>query len=235
MPWDFWLIFLFLGVVVPWRGYLRLKRLLADEQVDSRKKILLYLTTIGFQWALAGVVAWRAFARGLELGEMGLASSGLGQAVAIGLAGAVVLGGLQALNLRRIGKLDGPVVTKMKKLVTRLLPVSRAEFAPFALLSVTAGACEEFLYRGFAMTALSQTQTPAWVVVIATSVLFGLAHAYQGRGGIIGTTILGFFMAAGRLLTGSVVPVMFWHAGIDLAAGIAGPKYLISSTRGTSQ
>src|SRR4029077_16221020 len=28
MPWDFWLIFLFLSVVIPWRGYTRLKKLL---------------------------------------------------------------------------------------------------------------------------------------------------------------------------------------------------------------
>ena len=62
MPWDFWLIFFVLGVVLPWRGYTRLQVLLAKPKVDSRERLSLYAFTIAFQWVAAGIVAWRAWA-----------------------------------------------------------------------------------------------------------------------------------------------------------------------------
>jgi len=34
-------------------------------------------------------------------------------------------------------------------------------------------------------------------------------------------------LAIARLGFGSLVPVMMWHAGLDLAAGVAAPKYLL--------
>jgi len=101
---------------------------------------------------------------------------------------------------------------------------------PYAALAITAGVCEEFVYRGFAIAAISKAGVPLPLVVIMSSVFFGLAHAYQGRGGIISTGIFGVLLAIGRLAFGSLVPVMMWHAGLDLAAGIAAPKYLLNQS-----
>jgi membrane protease YdiL (CAAX protease family) len=115
----------------------------------------------------------------------------------------------------------------LQALAERILPQSRAELIPFFALGVTAGVCEEFLYRGFAMTAFLRWGLPLWIAVVASSLLFGLAHLYQGRGGFVSTTILGLLFGATRAAVVSLVPVMLWHIGVDLAAGIAGPKYLI--------
>jgi membrane protease YdiL (CAAX protease family) len=227
MPWDFWLIFFFLGVVIPWRGYLRLKRLLALPSVDSKEKLVLYAVTIAFQWVLLGVVTWRAFARGLTLQDLGLAPRPWVGIVLAGLLGAVCIGGLQWLNLRRIGKLEGEAPELLRKLANRLLPVNLLEYLPYFALAITAGVCEEFVYRGFGIAAFSKIGLPLWTVVLVTSVLFGLAHAYQGRAGILSTGIFGLLLAIGRLWLGSLVLAMMWHAGLDLAAGIAAPRYLL--------
>ena len=230
MPWDFWLIFLFLGVVIPWRGYTRLKKLLARPSVDTKEKLALYAVTIAFQWMLVGVVAWRSLARGLTIDELGLGSHSWARVAASGLFGAVFIGGLQWLNLRRIGRMEGEAPELLRKLANRLLPVNFLEYLPYAALAITAGVCEEFIYRGFAIAAFSKAGLPLWLVVIASSILFGLAHAYQGRGGIVSTGIFGVLLAIGRLGFGSLVPVMMWHAGLDLAAGIAAPRYLLKQT-----
>ena len=230
MPWDFWLIFLFLGVVIPWRGYTRLKKLLARPSVGTKEKLALYAVTIAFQWMLVGVVAWRSLVRGLTIEELGLGSRGWAEVAASGLLGAILIGGLQCLNLKRIGKMEGEAPELLRKLATRILPVSLLEYLPYAALAITAGVCEEFIYRGFAIAALSKEGLPLWLVVITSSVFFGLAHAYQGRGGIVSTGIFGVLLAIGRLGFGSLVPVMMWHAGLDLAAGIAAPKYLLKQT-----
>jgi len=227
MPWDFWLIFLFLGLVIPWRGYTRLKKLLARPSVGTKEKLVLYAATIVFQWVLAGVVVWRSLVRGLTIAELGLGSHGWVGILASGLFGAIFIGGLQWLNLRRIGKMEGEAPELLRKLANRLLPVNLVEYLPYSALAITAGVCEEFVYRGFAIAAFAKAGLPLWLVVLLSSVLFGLAHAYQGRGGILSTGIFGVLLALGRLGFGSLVPVMMWHAGLDLAAGIAAPKYLL--------
>jgi uncharacterized protein len=229
MPWDFWLIFLFLGAVIPWRGYTRLKKLLALPSVDTKEKLALYAATIVFQWVLVGLVAWRSLARGLTIQELGLSSRNWAGVAASGLFGAIFVGGLQWLNLRRIGRMDGEAPELLRKLASRLLPVNLLEYLPYAALAITAGVCEEFVYRGFAIAAFSKMGLPLWLVVILSSLLFGLAHAYQGRAGIVSTGIFGILLAIGRLGIGSLVPVMMWHAGLDLAAGVAAPKYLLRS------
>lgn len=227
MPWDFWLIFLFLGVVIPWRGHARLKKLLARPPVETREKVTLYAATIAFQWTLTGVILWRALARGLPMEDFGLPSRNRAGIVLAGVVGGLAIGGLQWLNLRRIGKMEGPAPELLRKLASRLLPVTATEYLPFVALAITAGVCEEFVYRGFAMAALTKAGLPIWLVVIGTSALFGFAHAYQGAGGILSTGIFGVVLAIGRLLCGSLVPVMMWHAGLDLAAGMAAPRYLL--------
>lgn len=235
MPWDFWLIFLFLGAVIPWRGYSRLKKLLALPSVDTKEKLVLYAATIVFQWALAGVVAWRALSRGLTVAELGLGSKGWAGLLVAGVVGGVGVGGLQWLNLKRIGKMAGPAPELLRKLASRLLPVTLLEYLPYSALAITAGVCEEFVYRGFAMAAILRSGAGAWVAVAGASILFGLAHAYQGRAGIVSTGIFGVVLAVGRLAAGSLVPVMLWHAGLDLAAGIAAPRYLLGGSEASPE
>jgi CAAX protease family protein len=226
MPWDFWLIFLFLGVAVPWRGHVRLRKLLARPAVDTTEKLTLYAATIAFQWLMLGVVAWRALARGLTPAELGLTGHLSAKILVGGLLGAGIIGGLQWVNLRRMGKMEGAGPDLMRKLTSRILPQSLVELLPYLALAVTAGVCEEFLYRGFAMTALSHAGLPIWLVVLLTSALFGLAHAYQGRAGVLGTGVLGVLLAVARIVYSSLAPVMIWHTAVDIVAGIAGPRYL---------
>jgi membrane protease YdiL (CAAX protease family) len=233
MPWDFWLIFVVLGVLIPWRGRVRLQRLLALPAIGTKDKIVLYGTTIAFQWILFGVVACRAVARGLTAADLGLGRHITPELLLLSLAGGVLLGGFQWFNLRRLGRLTGRVPDFMRKLGERLFPTKPVELAPFCALAVTAGVCEEFLYRGFAMAALSHAGITAWGVVVISSVLFGLAHTYQGKNGVVGTMLIGFIFGASRLAFQSLVPAMVWHSVVDLVAGIAGPRYLLQEKKVT--
>jgi uncharacterized protein len=227
MPWDFWLIFVVLGVVIPWRGSVRLKRLLALPAISTKDKIVLYGTTIAFQWILFGAVAWRAVARGLTAAQLGLSNQITPELLLFSLAGAALLGPFQWFNLRRLGRMTGRVPDFMRNLAERLFPNKPLELAPFCALAVTAGVCEEFLYRGFAMATLRHAGIATWGVVVISSVLFGLAHTYQGKNGVLVTTLLGLVFGGARLAFESLIPVMVWHAVIDLVAGMAGPKYLV--------
>lgn len=229
MPWDFWLIFFVLGVLLPLRGRMRLKKLMEIPQIGTRERLSLYASTIAFQWVAAGVVAWRAWARGLTLDAMGLVIHGRGRIMIAAIVGAATLGGLQWLNLRRMGRSPGKAREFMRILANRILPQAPLELVTFLALAVTAGLCEEFLYRGFAMAALARAGLPTWGVVLLSSVLFGLAHLYQGRGGLVSTLVIGTVFGMARIAYDGLVPVMAWHFAVDAVAGVAGPKYLVGA------
>jgi uncharacterized protein len=231
MPWDFWLIFLLFGVVIPWRGRVRLRRLLALPAISTKEKLVLYGTTIAFQWVLLGLVAWRARARGLTAAQLGLGLRISGQLLFFGVAGAALLGSFQWFNLRRVSRMTGAVPDFLRKLAERIMPNATVEFAPYCALAITAGVCEEFLYRGFAMAALSRAGIASWGVVLITAVLFGFAHTYQGKSGIVGTMLMGLVFGAFRVAFESLLPIMVWHAVVDLVAGVAGPRYLLPSQK----
>jgi len=227
MPWDFWLIFLVLGVFLPLRGRMRLQKLLALPQIGTRERLSLYASTIAFQWFAAGVAAWRAWARGLTLDELGLVVHGRWRILFASIVGAATLGGLQWLNLRRMGRSSGKPREFIQALAERILPQSRMELIPYFGLAATAGLCEEFLYRGFAMAALTRAGLPPWGVVLLSSVFFGLAHLYQGRGGLVSTLVIGTVFGTARIEYDGLVPAMLWHLAVDAVAGVAGPKYLL--------
>lgn len=226
MPWDFWLIFLVLGVILPWRGRSRVKRLLELQSVGWRERLSLYASTIVFQWFMVALVGWRVWVHGFTAAELGLATPGGVRGIAAATAGAAVFVGLQLFNLRRMGKSSTPASKFLRTLGERIFPQTTLELFPYIALALTAGICEEFLYRGFAMAAFIKAGLPVSGCVLLSASLFGLAHLYQGRGGFAGTLLLGIFFGAARLSYDSLLPVMTWHAAVDVVAGLAGPHYL---------
>ena len=225
MPWDFWLIFLFLSIVLPWRGRERMRHFMAQPQVLRRERIRLYASTILFQWVLAAIVAWRAFARGLTLPQLGLESGRPWSIFLLTLIGATLIAVAHWMNLRRMAGSNHPAAEKLRAMAERLFPQSKTETIFFTLLALTAGICEEFIFRGFVIAALFAAGLSSWTAVIVSSLMFGAAHLYQGKGGSVGTGILGVLFASVRIAYRSIFPVVIWHAVLDVVAGIAGARY----------
>jgi membrane protease YdiL (CAAX protease family) len=100
-----------------------------------------------------------------------------------------------------------------------LLPRTTAERRLFTLVGVTAGVCEEWLYRGFLLAVVAAVGgggLPEPVLVAIGALAFGLAHAYQGLAGIVSTGVLGGVMAGLYLGTGSLLLPVVLHALVDL-------------------
>ena len=227
MPWDVWLIFLALAVVLPWRGRVRMKKLLAMPQVSTVERLVLYASTIAFQWVAVALVAWRAWAHGFTAAQLGLTIHDRSRILVASIVGAATIAALQWLNLRRVGRVPIEARGALQAIAERILPQSTVELLPFLALAITAGLCEEFLYRGFAMAVLVHVGLQAWVIVVISSALFGLAHSYQGRGGMVMTLLIGLILGTSRFAFDSLVPAIFWHSAVDVVAGTAGPRYLV--------
>jgi len=229
MPWDIWVIFLLLGLILPWRGQQRMKKLLAMPRVTTVERLTLYASTMAWQWCAVALVAWRGWAHRFTASQLGLTIHDRTRILVVSIAGALTMAAFQWLNLRRVGRISLEARGPVQALAERILPQSTVELLPYLALAITAGLCEEFLYRGFVMAVLVRVGLPSWAVVLISSVLFGLAHSYQGRGGVVMTLFVGLILGTSRLGYDSLVPAIVWHTAVDVVAGTAGPRYLLHS------
>lgn len=176
-----------------------------------------------------------AVASGL-LGEWKVGSEGLGlvpfpeTGPLLAWAGVLVAGaGVVTLGFHFLGRWLG---IPESPILARLLPRTGGEQSLFAGLSLAAGLGEELAYRGYAITVLTPLLGSAWGAAALTSAVFGGLHAYQGPLGILRTAALGFLLAAGFLLSGSLWPGIVAHATIDLLGGLVFGERLLRLDEG---
>lgn len=125
-----------------------------------------------------------------------------------------------AVQQLRISRLHQEDVEKLVKRIAALkvTPRTGAELATFLVLSVTAGVWEELLYRGFLVGYL-EPHAGVLAAVLLSSVIFGLGHLYQGRRGVLNTTMVGLAFAGLYVLSRSLWWLMLAHALIDMSGG----------------
>jgi membrane protease YdiL (CAAX protease family) len=99
-----------------------------------------------------------------------------------------------------------------------LLPATSSEHRTWVAVALTAGICKEQVFRGFLLFYLAHffPSLPQWGAIGVSSAIFGLAHAYQGWKGVLGTGLLSLGLAFVYVGTGSLLPSMVLHALIDL-------------------
>jgi membrane protease YdiL (CAAX protease family) len=72
------------------------------------------------------------------------------------------------------------------------------------------------VFRGFLRLYLQDLGLPMIATGILATVIFGLAHAYQGWKGIVQTSLLGGVFMGLFIASGSLLPCMVLHALVDL-------------------
>jgi membrane protease YdiL (CAAX protease family) len=213
-----------LAVLFPIRaalfGYRRLT--MAEAQDVPRVRMWLYRQGIAIQWSLtaAAVALWVWQGRPWALlGVVPRLTWGL-LGVAVGFAVVIPI----VLVQRRKALDDDDALLKLRQRmrhIERMMPRSGEELRWFRRLAVTAGICEELLYRGYLVWYLTTWMAVVPAVLVASAV-FGIGHLYQGPRGVALTAGVGVFMSAVYLLTGSLFAPMAIHAMMDLHAGHMG-------------
>jgi uncharacterized protein len=230
IPWDFILILVALGVVIPWRGVARMKRLLSKPDLTTADRLSLYGSTILFQWLIAAIVALRTMARGVSPEELGLAAGDPWRVALTSIALTGLLCVNQVIGLRGITRMPEGKRGSLFAITEKIMPRTTTETFAYAALACTAGLSEEFLYRGFVFMAFTRMIVnygpPNAAAAILSSAWFSMAHLYQGRRGIITTFVVGMIFALARIWTGSLIPSVAAHIGIDLVAGICVSRFL---------
>jgi membrane protease YdiL (CAAX protease family) len=103
--------------------------------------------------------------------------------------------------------------------VEKLSPHTQSELIWWVALSLSAGFCEEFIFRGYLIWAF-QPLVGLWGAAAFSLAAFAMAHAYQGVKGILGTAIVGSLFTLVVLISGSLWPAIALHALVDIEQGL---------------
>lgn len=186
---------------------------------EPRPRIRIYALVMAGHW-LATI--WAAAVMGVpRLWRISLASTtvnwlpgGVG-IVAIVLISLSVMGA-PAVLARMPSK--AAAVQRAAAKLAYVLPQNLRERMWWIVLSITAGVCEECLFRSFLFWYL---QSPPWhlgfaAAMVIACVLFALGHLYQGVLPAVGTGLLAFLFFVFFLATGSLLLPVVMHTLADL-------------------
>lgn len=194
------------------------------EQGKPLKTSQLFMETIVRDWLALAVFlgAWIYLQR--PFSDLGfIAPGGTGFWIALGLVIVALLG--VAYSNKSTDKATAEEREAVREKLGALqyfLPRNNKELKIFYGLSVTAGIAEEIIFRGFLIWYLAMFM-PLWLAAIASAVLFGICHSYQGVSGTFRTGFAGLIMTGLYLLSGSIWLPIVAHI---LGDALQGPMFV---------
>ena len=190
----------------------------AVDAGDPHARSRVYVRTILEQWAFVIAVVGVMLANHRSFDGLWLAPPAGWRA--LGFVLPVLYVGLVLIQGRAINAKPAALTKLRAKLqpLRALIPHTPGEYRLFAPVSLTAGICEEFLFRGYMVWVL-QAVMGLYPAAIVSMVAFGLAHGYQGGKFGFRAAMAGVAMGLLALATRSLLPSMLLHFVIDLGGG----------------
>jgi uncharacterized protein len=220
--------------------YRQLRQALANG--DTQARIRVYKRALMFEWttALLALVALRfdwsklnpTF---LDLGgtpwlqsilNRSAFNTGALMGVLIGLACGTVGLMIARFKANRKGAASVAAVPSpwWRKLVPdffSLVPSTMQERILWAAVAISAGICEEIVFRGWLLVTLhTSLGLNGTALLVVGAVAFGLAHSYQGITGMVVTGLAGAFFCGLYVATGSLLVPILLHAAVDIRFAI---------------
>lgn len=208
----------FAVLVEPVWGWLEYRRLKARRDSDPRALVRMYRIVIATLWTTTALVCLAvALSPGLDLEAIG-ASPPRPDGFVIGLcvSGAIALV-VSSVAMRADARKGKPIPGL--DAYAALLPRTREERWYAAAGSISAGICEELLYRGFFIAVGIQLFHLSLVAAaVGSAAIFTLIHVYQGWRGLVGIAVLATILTVIYLRSASLVLPIALHVLIDLRA-----------------
>ncbi len=208
------LVVFMLAIVSPGLDPILTPRLKSSQH--PMRRIWNYILTVVRSLAMT-LIACLAFPRAILLSP--LPPTGIvGFAVAVGVtAGICWILGKPLLKVVRKPDLRAKTHGQFGALAF-MLPQTKSERRWFALVCVSAGVCEEVLFRSFLIRYFVGAP---WHFLLPLAfglswIIFGINHAYQGLKGVVSTCIVAACFSVIVIGFGSLIPAIVIHTLIDL-------------------
>ena len=188
---------------------------LGPQDLVTSKIAELYLPTIAVEWLIFALMLLILRLEKENLSSIlwrGFTAQNLAIAIAFFFAAGGVLYGAELL-LPALG-------LKVDQNFAFLVPKTQTERWWWVALAVTAGICEEATYRGYLLTRMRRF-SKSWVTpVMWSSLSFGIAHSYQGKGGVFLIILYSILLSLLFIWRKSIVPGIIAHSLLDLVQGL---------------
>ena|SRR5205085_2576762 len=205
-----------------WAWFPRARHTIESGVPGARMR--LYTTIMCTSWAIAVAVLASWNWQGRSLSALGL---GVGSPARMAGGFAILAAYLVLALLQRRAILARPELLKvvLAKLgsADAMFPRTQSERTAWIGISITAGITEEIFSRGFMLSFFSAIGGLTFGV-IASSIVFGLDHAYLGWRHIIKSAIAGGVLAVVVVISGSLWPAILLHTAVDMMAGDLGSR-----------
>ncbi len=177
----------------------------------------LYLSLIAMEWGLVWYV-WAGLRRtGTRLGDVVGGRWGGPKEIArdaiLGIALWGLWGGVSAAWTRWLA--PGHAAS-----VQSLLPQGIVESLLWIALSISAGICEEVVFRGYFQQQFKAFVHSGLAAVALQAVLFGISHGYQGFEATVRIAVYGALFGLLAMWRKSLRPGMIAHAWTDIFSGL---------------
>lgn len=192
-----------LVIAVPALGALVAARVRRAEDTQPRKHAR-YARTMLVLWTMTALAMYALQLHGETVADVGVRAAAQPLAYVLGL---LIVGALLTVS----GAGRGDIAQSYASAIKIVVPLTAADWLWFVPVAATAALCEEFLYRGYALTQIAGLTGSVTTGAIVSSIAFGLGHAYQGRIGMVGTALTGLLYASLYLFGGSLGPCMVAH------------------------
>jgi uncharacterized protein len=91
--------------------------------------------------------------------------------------------------------------------------------AVWIALSISAGACEEIVFRGYLQRQLAALTGNAGIAIVVQALVFGAGHAYEGITSVLAIVLHGLVLGFVADWRGNIRAGVVEHAGWDILAG----------------
>jgi membrane protease YdiL (CAAX protease family) len=186
-----------------------------------------YTLTIAYEWVLAALAMWGISMRKVPLRQLlGERRPGARAWLAdIGVALTYWTGALIVLALlgEALVKVSGSHIDPQKigDVTQKLAPITGIEMMLFLVLSISAGFCEELVFRGYLQQQFARLGHSIWAGVVFSALVFGCAHGYEGIAGMLLIAAYGAMFGVLALLRRGLRTGMIAHAWHDSISGLA--------------
>ncbi|MBV8149362.1 MAG: CPBP family intramembrane metalloprotease [Candidatus Eremiobacteraeota bacterium] len=187
------------------------------------KRMRAYARTMLSWWLIASIMLFLWSRLGRPLASLGIAVSLDARSIA-GAALCVVAIVVTTRQVSIVSRIPPESLAQLRSGFGRtlaVLPRSPAEYRLFLAVAVTAGICEELLYRGYFLAATSSFLTLDGAIAVG-ALAFGAGHAYQGARGMVRTSLAGILFSLLYVFTGSLLWPIVLHVTIDIHGGTIG-------------
>jgi hypothetical protein len=194
---------------------------LLEQRIKSnpRARLEFYRSAILGQWALVPAAVLASWTNGAALAELGIVLPTItaGRFTLVLVVAAIVMTQSPLVPFVRKRMLRSKSAQRAIYPLRSLLPRSEDEKRSWVGVAMTAGICEEILFRGFMIHYFqSYFHTNIFAALVLSSLIFGMSHFYQGAANMIRVGFVGLLFGLVFIVTDSLFFPIMLHILLDL-------------------